>query len=233
MLFDFGWSEIMLISVVALVAIGPKDLPRAMRAISYWVRKARSLSQEFQGHLDEMMREAELSDIRDDLKKATQFDLEEHVEKTIDPEGSLRESLTLPSPDGAGTTKEGAEHGAQEAPGHDAQEVTAGTAGAGPEPAVHEGPEEVAHEGPEAAAQNGPGPGAQEAPEHAPQEPSGDNSQEAAEDVAHKGPKRRARKARGAPRPTAQAAEEKLAAAPGEPSKPVIAADNETASAKH
>lgn len=96
MLFDLGWSEILLIGVVALVFIGPKDLPKAMRVAGYWIRKARNLSREFQGSIDQMIREAELDDVRQQLKKATEFDLEHEFHNTIDPTGSLREGLKPP-----------------------------------------------------------------------------------------------------------------------------------------
>jgi sec-independent protein translocase protein TatB len=96
MLFDLGWSEILLIGVVALVFIGPKDLPKAMRVAGYWVRKARTLSREFQSSIDQMIREAELDEMRQDLKKATEFDLDKEFHNTIDPTGNLRESLKPP-----------------------------------------------------------------------------------------------------------------------------------------
>jgi sec-independent protein translocase protein TatB len=96
MLFDLGWSEILLIGVVALVFIGPKDLPKAMRVAGYWMRKARTLSREFQSSIDQMIREAELEEVRQDLKKATEFDLDKEFHNTIDPTGSLSESLKPP-----------------------------------------------------------------------------------------------------------------------------------------
>jgi len=96
MLFDLGWSEILLIGTVALVFIGPKDLPKAMRVAGYWVRKARTLSREFQSSIDQMIREAELDEMRQDLKKAAEFDLDKEFHNTIDPTGSLRESLKPP-----------------------------------------------------------------------------------------------------------------------------------------
>jgi len=96
MLFDLGWSEILLIGTVALIFIGPKDLPKAMRVAGFWVRKARTLSREFQSSIDQMIREAELDEMRQDLKKATEFDLEKEFHNTIDPTGSLGESLKAP-----------------------------------------------------------------------------------------------------------------------------------------
>jgi sec-independent protein translocase protein TatB len=97
MLFDIGWSELLLIGVVALIFIGPKDLPRALRIAGYWVGRARTLSREFQSSVDQMIREAELDEMREQLKKATEFDIEKEFHKTVDPTGELAESLKPPN----------------------------------------------------------------------------------------------------------------------------------------
>jgi len=96
MLFDIGWPELLLIGVVALVFIGPKDLPRALRVAGYWVGRARTLSREFQSSIDLMIRDAELEEIRQDLKKATEFDIEREFQKTVDPAGDLAQSIKPP-----------------------------------------------------------------------------------------------------------------------------------------
>jgi sec-independent protein translocase protein TatB len=97
MFFDIGWPELMLIGAVALVVIGPKDLPRALRVAGYWVRKARTLSREFQSSVDQMIREAELDEMRQELKKATEIDIESEFRKTVDPDGSLAQSIRPPN----------------------------------------------------------------------------------------------------------------------------------------
>ena len=96
MFFDLGMSELLLIGVVALVVIGPKDLPKALRIAGFWVRKARTLSREFQTSVEQMIREAELDEMRQELKKATEIDLDKEFRQTIDPTGSLAESLKPP-----------------------------------------------------------------------------------------------------------------------------------------
>src|SRR5260370_34625702 len=97
MLFDIGWPELMLIGIVARVVSGAKDLPRALRVAGCWVRKARTLSREFQSSIDQMIREAELEEIRQDLKKATEFDIEKEFKDTVDPTGELAESIKPPN----------------------------------------------------------------------------------------------------------------------------------------
>src|SRR5713226_9967575 len=96
MLLDFGWSELMLIGIVALVVIGPKDLPKALRVAGFWVRKARTLSREFQSSVEQMVREAELDEMRQELKKASEIDLDKEFRQAVDPTGSLTESLKPP-----------------------------------------------------------------------------------------------------------------------------------------
>src|SRR5215510_10101407 len=96
MLFDLGMSELLLIGVVALVVIGPKDLPKALRVAGFWVRKARTLSREFQSSVEQMVREAELDEMREQLKKASEINLDKEFREAVDPTGSLAESLKPP-----------------------------------------------------------------------------------------------------------------------------------------
>ena len=93
-MFDFAWSEIALIAGVALVVIGPKDLPVALRAISGFVKKARRMAGEFQTHVDEMMRDADLKDVKDSFNQIRNFDFRSTVEKAIDPDHSLRDTFS-------------------------------------------------------------------------------------------------------------------------------------------
>jgi sec-independent protein translocase protein TatB len=72
-MFDIGWSELVVIAVVALVAIGPKELPGVLRTVGQWIGKARKLAGEFQGQFREAMREAEMADLKksfDEVKEA-------------------------------------------------------------------------------------------------------------------------------------------------------------------
>src|SRR6516225_8386223 len=72
-MFDIGWSELVLIAVVALIAIGPKELPGVLRMIGQWMGKARKMAAEFQGQFQEAMREAEMADLKksfDEVREA-------------------------------------------------------------------------------------------------------------------------------------------------------------------
>ncbi len=63
-MFDIGWNELLLIAVVAIVVIGPKDLPRAMRYVGQWSGRMKRMAREFQGQFNEALREAELDDVK-------------------------------------------------------------------------------------------------------------------------------------------------------------------------
>ena len=72
-MFDIGWSEFVVIAIVALIAIGPKELPGVLRMVGQWMGKARKMAAEFQGQFQEAMREAEMADLKksfDEVKEA-------------------------------------------------------------------------------------------------------------------------------------------------------------------
>lgn len=93
-MFDFSMSEVALIGVVALVLIGPKDLPVAVKAVTAMIKKARRMAGEFQSHVDEMVKDADLGDLKDTLHEIRNFDIKGLVEKHVDGDGSLREALS-------------------------------------------------------------------------------------------------------------------------------------------
>ena len=74
-MFDIGWSEMALILMVALIVIGPKDLPRVARTIGKWTGKARGMAREFQRSIEDMAREAELQDIKAEMDKLSRVDV--------------------------------------------------------------------------------------------------------------------------------------------------------------
>lgn len=92
-MLDIGWSEMAVIAILALIVIGPKDLPRVMRTMGHWVRKARSVSREFQSSVDEMMREAELEDAKKAIQSAKSMSIDRALEETIDPTGSVKDEV--------------------------------------------------------------------------------------------------------------------------------------------
>jgi sec-independent protein translocase protein TatB len=95
-MLDIGWSEMAVILLVALIVIGPKDLPRVARTIGKWTTKARGMAREFQRSLDDMAREAELQDIKREIDQVGRTDVRRHIEEAIDPDGSLKRQMSEP-----------------------------------------------------------------------------------------------------------------------------------------
>jgi sec-independent protein translocase protein TatB len=109
-MFDIGWSELLLIGIIALIAIGPKELPGALRTLGQWMAKIRRMASEFQGQFQEAMREAEIDQLKkemDDMAaKATdyaQFDPIDDVRRDIENSDGDLPSLDEPSTPGATT----------------------------------------------------------------------------------------------------------------------------------
>jgi sec-independent protein translocase protein TatB len=95
-MFDFAWSEIALIGVVALVLIGPKDMPVAIKAVTGFIKKARRMAAEFQTHVDEMVRDTELAEVRQQINEIRNFDIRGEFERAVDADGSIRRSFEDP-----------------------------------------------------------------------------------------------------------------------------------------
>ena len=71
-MFDIGWSELVVIAVVALIAIGPKELPGVLRTVGQYMGKIRRMASEFQGQFQEAMREAEMADLKKQVDEMTE-----------------------------------------------------------------------------------------------------------------------------------------------------------------
>ena len=89
-MFDIGWGELLLIGIVALIAIGPKELPGALRTLGQWMGKLRRMAAEFQGQFQEAMREAELADLK---KQVDEMTTQAQSYANFDPVGDVRKEL--------------------------------------------------------------------------------------------------------------------------------------------
>jgi sec-independent protein translocase protein TatB len=116
-MFDIGWSEMAVILLVALIVIGPRDLPRVARTVGRWAGKGRAMAREFQTALEDMAREAELDKVKSEIEKAGRTieqagraDVGKTIEKTIDPAGELSKAFdpNADSAKGAGKPNGGA-----------------------------------------------------------------------------------------------------------------------------
>jgi len=92
-MFDFAWSEFALIGIVGLLFIGPKDMPVAIKTVTSLLKKGRKLAGEFQTHVDDMVREADLGDARDQLRQLRSFNVRGQIAKALDEDGSIRRTL--------------------------------------------------------------------------------------------------------------------------------------------
>jgi sec-independent protein translocase protein TatB len=92
-MFDIGWTEITIILIVALIVIGPKDLPRVLRTVGQWVGKAKGMTREFRGHIDDMIRDTELDEVKKQIESAGSFDANSAIENTIDPDGEIKNAF--------------------------------------------------------------------------------------------------------------------------------------------
>jgi sec-independent protein translocase protein TatB len=151
-MFDIGWSEFVVIAVVALIAIGPKELPGVLRMVGQWVAKARKMAAEFQGQFNEAMREAEMADlkktfddVRDAAKDLTSNNIMTSLHKDVSEAMTLDKidhiytpvvTPTTPEPPTAETLVEAETNAA-------ASESPAITQDAGPEPAPQQAPAET------------------------------------------------------------------------------------------
>ena len=93
-MFDIGGWEFLLIAILGIIVIGPKELPGAIRTVSGFMRRARELAREFQSGLEEVAREAELDKMTKEFRDVADPDaIRGRFEDTVDPEGEVRHAM--------------------------------------------------------------------------------------------------------------------------------------------
>lgn len=93
-MFDIGGPELLAIAIVAIIVIGPKELPAAIRTVTLWIRKARGLAAEFRAGVDEMVREAEFDHVKEDIEKSlSPEDLANTIKDELDPDGEIGDTF--------------------------------------------------------------------------------------------------------------------------------------------
>ena len=95
-MFDIAWSELAVIAVVALVILGPKELPNALRMLAGWLKYARKMAGEFQSGFNELLREAELDEMQKKMQSIRKGDIGKIIEEHVDPTGEIKSGLTSP-----------------------------------------------------------------------------------------------------------------------------------------
>ena len=91
-MLDIGWTEILIITVIALFVVGPKDIPKVLRTIGIWIGKFKSISRDFQNTVHDAVKEAELDEVKKQIESAKTGFTKEMTE-TIDSEGELTDML--------------------------------------------------------------------------------------------------------------------------------------------
>lgn len=99
-MFDVAPTELLLVAIVALVVIGPKDLPRVLRVVGQWVGKARGVARQFRSGFDEMMREAELAEMEKKWAEENARILAEHPPHAIADASDIAPPAPPPAPQG-------------------------------------------------------------------------------------------------------------------------------------
>jgi sec-independent protein translocase protein TatB len=115
MFVDLSWSHILLLLIVALVVVGPKDLPRMMRVAGQWVARARAMADQFRKSFDETARQSELDELRSELESLRRerplADLDHALRTPVLPSPDPPAAPAVPEAPGAGPATEPAEPG--------------------------------------------------------------------------------------------------------------------------
>ena len=116
-MLDIGGFELLLIAAVLILVVGPKDLPRVLRAGGRFMAKMRGMTRDFQRTIDDMAREADVADMRKELKSVSdavsgsmsESEITKKVENTIDPSGDLRDAMKEDYGSTGGSTEDAAD----------------------------------------------------------------------------------------------------------------------------
>jgi sec-independent protein translocase protein TatB len=105
----FDWNELLIIGAAALIFIGPKELPGTLRTLGKFAAKARGMARDFQTNVDDMVREAELDEVKKQVQKLEYGGFEQMVQNAVDPKGMIQDALrppdlSSPSPAAAAAT---------------------------------------------------------------------------------------------------------------------------------
>lgn len=102
-MFDIGWSEMLVVGAVALVVIGPKDLPGALRQAGKWMGTVRRMASDFQGQVNQAMREAELDDLRREVQNLKTGVTDPVRQNEAEMKALVEAPAALPKPDAPAT----------------------------------------------------------------------------------------------------------------------------------
>lgn len=133
-MFDIGWTELLVLAVVAILIVGPKDLPRMLYSLGQTVNKLRRQADEFRRQFNESMREAGMDDVRNDMKKMSDLNPTRQIKDEI--EGTFRDQPTRSSEaaSGSDTGKDASDTAAPASETHPAEGDILAESGSEPSP---------------------------------------------------------------------------------------------------
>lgn len=124
-MFDIGWSELLILLIVALVVVGPKDLPKLMRTAGQWMGKARRMADQFRNSFDEMARQSELEELRNEINSMRMHRPLADLEKSILPPDDVMRGPNVTAEDTDADADANAEVPSVDAAPHDPGETDA------------------------------------------------------------------------------------------------------------
>lgn len=133
-MLDIGWTEMFVVAVVAIIVIGPKELPAALRTAGRWARKVRGAAREFQSSIDDMVNQAELDEIRKSANEVRNFSATQYISDSVDPTGPTAAGPTVANQaagNGSGTAASPATENSMMPPGGPETAETASTSASG------------------------------------------------------------------------------------------------------
>jgi sec-independent protein translocase protein TatB len=92
-MLDMGWWEFGIVGLMVILVLGPKELPHAMRAVARFMRKARRLASEFQDHMNDLIREADLDEINQTVRSIKNQDVGAMISNAVDPAGEITKEI--------------------------------------------------------------------------------------------------------------------------------------------
>lgn len=106
-MFDLSWTELLVVALVAILIVGPKDLPKALRAIGRWSGKAKRMARDFRRQFDEALREAELDTIKKEVESVGKIDPVADMRKEVrEIEAGIKTDLDVKTPEGPAADQE-------------------------------------------------------------------------------------------------------------------------------
>lgn len=131
-MFDIAWSEMLVVAVVLIIVVGPRDLPKVMRGIAQLYGKARSLAGKFRADMDSLAREVELEELRRKVKMYEFQDPKQELTRLIDPDLPGTPAPAPNAPSGATASAAGGAQPQAAAPSPDEAPAAATSGGAAP-----------------------------------------------------------------------------------------------------